>query len=141
MWRLTFPSTRASSDMVRTVSACRRTISSVGQQVSLGQCDNLRALMKCRNSQRGYAYRRFCSHTAVWRQEAAQGTVGTVGPVALLAVQRLFIQVGCLSVFILLLLTPHQGHRVEARALKLPVGALSRELTLRDTDSSNIHTR
>ena len=82
----------------------------------------------------------FLSGSAVWRQEAAEGAVGTVGPVALLAVQRLFIQVSCLRVFILLLVTPQQGHDVEARALELPVGALSRDLTLRDTTSSNIPT-
>lgn len=63
MWRLTFPSTRASSDMVRTVSTCRKTNSSVVVKfyvgvcfnhhtpTALGKCDN-HALVTCRNSQR-----------------------------------------------------------------------------------------
>lgn len=79
-------------------------------------------------------YRRFA---AVRRQEAAEGALGTVGAAAALAVERLLIQLGRLGAFLLLLLTPHQGHHVQAGAQKLPVGALSRDLTLGDTDRSD----
>lgn len=126
MCQPTFPSTRVSSDMVRTVSAFGKSRNSVVVNLYFQPLGNVRHY--------GCTYRRFLSDATVWRQEAAKWTT------RLLAVDRLFLQFSYLWVSVLLLVTPHQGRDIEAWALKIPVGALSHDAALRDTDLSNACT-